>query len=163
MNKDQKNKIVDKLAGAYAALDILLKENDPELKAIELETLAAETLERITEITRRLCLNGTKSFMRGWPVVYDGLNFRYVDTGAIARADLQDSRPCVRCGRPPTPEGHDACLGELEGVVSACCGHGKEESYRVNESERVSLQATSQRMSSWKLRRVKKNEEVSHE
>ncbi|MHB8896921.1 MAG: hypothetical protein ACYC99_17340 [Candidatus Geothermincolia bacterium] len=33
-------------------------------------------------------------------------------------------RPCKRCGRPPTPEGHDACLGHLPGVRSACCGHG---------------------------------------
>lgn len=138
MNKDQKDKIIGTLAGAYAALDILLKQNDPELKAMELETLAAETLERITEITNRLCLNGVKSFLRGWPVVYDGLNFRYVDTGAIAGARLQDSRPCARCGRPPTPEGHDACLGKIDGVVSACCGHGKEEPYRVKENGEIS-------------------------
>ena len=33
-------------------------------------------------------------------------------------------RPCTRCGRMPTPEGYDACLGHIEGVTSACCGHG---------------------------------------
>lgn len=26
----------------------------------------------------------------------------------------------------PTPDGHDACLGELPGVKYACCGHGVE-------------------------------------
>lgn len=33
-------------------------------------------------------------------------------------------RPCGHCGRPNTPEGHDACLGTLPGVRNACCGHG---------------------------------------
>lgn len=32
--------------------------------------------------------------------------------------------PCAHCGRAPTPEGHDACLGALPGVTAACCGHG---------------------------------------
>ena len=31
---------------------------------------------------------------------------------------------CVKCGELPTPEGHDACLGELPGLMNACCGHG---------------------------------------
>jgi len=33
-------------------------------------------------------------------------------------------RPCVRCGKPPTSNGHDSCLGKLPDVVHACCGHG---------------------------------------
>tara|TARA_R100000322_G_scaffold52917_2_gene32857 strand:+ start:397 stop:654 length:258 start_codon:yes stop_codon:yes gene_type:complete len=35
---------------------------------------------------------------------------------------------CVKCGLPPTPEGHDGCLGTLpESVVmNACCGHGED-------------------------------------
>ena len=40
-------------------------------------------------------------------------------------------RPCRRCGRSPTAEGYDACIGYLPGVFSACCGHGQEESYCV--------------------------------
>lgn len=39
------------------------------------------------------------------------------------------SRPCTRCGRYPTQEGHDACLGRIEGVTTACCGHGVEEPF----------------------------------
>ena len=32
---------------------------------------------------------------------------------------------CAKCGLPPTPEGHDGCLGTLVGnVMNACCGHG---------------------------------------
>lgn len=31
---------------------------------------------------------------------------------------------CGRCGKPDTPEGHDGCLGNLPGVMNACCGHG---------------------------------------
>ena len=33
-------------------------------------------------------------------------------------------RPCVRCGKEPAHEGHDACLGYIAGVSSVCCGHG---------------------------------------
>jgi hypothetical protein len=32
--------------------------------------------------------------------------------------------PCALCHRPPSPEGFDACLGEIPGAISACCGHG---------------------------------------
>lgn len=39
------------------------------------------------------------------------------------------SRPCTRCGEYPTQEGHDACIGHVEGVTTACCGHGVEEPF----------------------------------
>lgn len=42
-----------------------------------------------------------------------------------------ERRPCKRCGCAPTPEGHDACLGQLPSVRSACCGHGVEPGYIV--------------------------------
>jgi len=32
---------------------------------------------------------------------------------------------CHKCKLPPSPEGHDGCLGTLPGpVMNACCGHG---------------------------------------
>lgn len=62
--------------------------------------------------------------MRGHPVIFDGDVWRYAD-GTPA----DGSRPCVSCGLPPTPEGHDACLGTLPGVTAACCGHGVEKGY----------------------------------
>lgn len=62
---------------------------------------------------------------RGHEIYFDGENWRYTDTNEI---DI-DKRPCKRCGRLPTEEGYDACLGRVEGATSACCGHGVEEGY----------------------------------
>jgi len=42
-------------------------------------------------------------------------------------------RPCIRCGSMPTLEGYDACLGKLNNVVSACCGHGISKKYIFKE------------------------------
>jgi hypothetical protein len=33
-------------------------------------------------------------------------------------------RQCGHCEAKQTKEGHDACLGELPGLMNACCGHG---------------------------------------
>ena len=60
------------------------------------------------------------SFLRGHPIEYVNNQWLYSDT----KKPADDSRACTRCGRHPTPEGHDACLGKLEGVTAACCGHG---------------------------------------
>jgi len=68
-----------------------------------------------------------RAFQSGHPLVYQGGAWRYGDTGELATV----VRPCVRCGEMPTPEGHDACLGHLKGVTSACCGHGVEEPFEV--------------------------------
>jgi hypothetical protein len=36
-----------------------------------------------------------------------------------------EQEPCNNCKKYKTYEGHDGCLGELDGVANACCGHGK--------------------------------------
>lgn len=78
-----------------------------------------------------VCVNGkqevtvTKSYSRGWEIYYDGKDWRYSDNHQI----VDDSRPCKRCGRMPTKEGYDACLGHIDGAKSACCGHGVEEAF----------------------------------
>jgi len=59
---------------------------------------------------------------RGWPIEFRSGAWVYRDTGR----PITGTRVCRRCGRPPTPEGHDACLGVVPGVASACCGHGAE-------------------------------------
>lgn len=46
----------------------------------------------------------------------------FADTGEEYVAGQE--RACAQCGKHPTAEGHDACLGELPGVSFACCGHG---------------------------------------
>ena len=73
------------------------------------------------------------SYSRGWEIYYDVDKevWRYSDNDQIH----DDSRPCKRCGRIPTKEGHDACLGHIEGAIAACCGHGVEESYVIKEDE----------------------------
>ena len=57
---------------------------------------------------------------RGNKIVYTN-KWVYADSGAPIDTE---ERPCTRCGRMPTPEGYDACLGYIEGAASACCGHG---------------------------------------
>ena len=71
------------------------------------------------------------SFMRGHTIVWskERQAWLYVDTKKIA----DDSRACIKCNQLPTKEGHDACLGYVEGIISACCGHGVEQSYMRKE------------------------------
>jgi len=46
----------------------------------------------------------------------------------------KEERPCTRCGRMPTKEGYDACLGYIPGATSACCGHGVSDPIMMVES-----------------------------
>lgn len=62
-----------------------------------------------------------EGFDHGHPTRWDGERWVYADTGEPVEGN---PRPCPRCGRPSTPEGHDACLGFISGARSACCGHG---------------------------------------
>jgi len=69
-------------------------------------------------------------YYRGHPIAFherDGV-WVYGDTGEPIK---NHPRPCPRCGMPPTPEGHDWCLGHIPGAVSACCGHGVEPPFRM--------------------------------
>lgn len=66
-------------------------------------------------------------YSRGHLIRWDGAVWRYADDGTPATAE----RPCVACGVLAAPLGPDPCLGVLEGVSSACCGHGVEEPYVV--------------------------------
>jgi len=64
------------------------------------------------------------TYMRGHKIYsHNGRNWFYFDDGSVA----DDSRPCKRCGRKPTPEGYDACTGHVPGAISVCCGHGVKE------------------------------------
>lgn len=69
------------------------------------------------------------SKLRGYEIEEKDGEFFYQDNGQPTAETWKD-RPCGHCGIYNTPEGHDACLGELPGVMNACCGHGNiEESY----------------------------------
>lgn len=60
------------------------------------------------------------SHIRGHLAEYENGHWRYVDDKTLAI----DNRPCARCGKMPTSEGYDACLGYIPGALWACCGHG---------------------------------------
>ena len=64
----------------------------------------------------------TYGYARGWMIIWDAKKkeWFYKDNGKL----LDDNRACKRCGKLPTKEGHDACLGTIPGVENACCGHG---------------------------------------
>ena len=73
------------------------------------------------------------SYHHGWPIVYmRNVGWVYKDT--LEQVAHAVDRPCPRCKRTPTADGHDACLGKLPGVSSACCGHGVTEPIRIKES-----------------------------
>ena len=72
------------------------------------------------------------AYSRGHPIQYAAGCWRYSDTGEPIDGH---ERPCARCGKMPTPEGYDACLGHIDGATSACCGHGVEAPYIVMEGD----------------------------
>lgn len=75
-----------------------------------------------------------KSYCRGWEIVRREGRWVYADTGKACWGP-NDRRPCKKCGKEPTAEGHDACLGILPGVASACCGHGVYKGWVTTEAE----------------------------
>ncbi len=77
--------------------------------------------------------------LRGHPIYWDGLRWRYVDNDEPTAIKTQAQRSCGVCNEPRTPEGHDPCLGTLPGVMNACCGHGnpKEAYVQIDSSREV--------------------------
>ena len=63
------------------------------------------------------------SKLRGYDIEYINNEWVYSDTKKSTISTFE-SRPCGHCGKYNTLEGHDACLGELKGIMNACCGHG---------------------------------------
>ena len=84
-----------------------------------------------TDVQKELRQMTARSHSRGHHIEYNGKEWIWTDTKEPIE---ENERPCKRCGRMPTPEGHDACLGTLEGVSSACCGHGIKEPYIIREA-----------------------------
>lgn len=54
--------------------------------------------------------------------IIDGVHV-YSDTKEPTAINYKN-RPCGNCGKHYTEEGHDGCLGTLQGLMNACCGHG---------------------------------------
>ena len=68
----------------------------------------------------------TTSHHRGHIIYWDGQEWRYLTDNLSIK---NNERPCIRCGKYPSPEGHDACLGYIPNVRNACCGHGVRAGY----------------------------------
>jgi len=81
----------------------------------------------MTCIGIRLMVAGTRFRGHAAYTCDNGKHWYYSDNGEMAvdaRRGIVNERPCIKCGRMSGPEGYDACLGFIEGVSGACCGHG---------------------------------------
>lgn len=77
------------------------------------------------------------SKLRGHDIETQNGVWVYSDTKERVQ-DTWKQRPCGKCDKEFTPEGHDPCLGTLEGVSNACCGHGHDEPYvQFEDGKRV--------------------------
>lgn len=65
----------------------------------------------------------SKSQLRGHEIEHNGKEWIYSDNKK-STIETHKSRPCGKCGKHETKEGHDACLRTLPGLMNACCGHG---------------------------------------
>lgn len=65
----------------------------------------------------------TIGYLRGHEITCIDDKCFYTDNGEPTASTYKD-RPCKKCNKVYTKEGHDACLGTLKGVLNACCGHG---------------------------------------
>jgi hypothetical protein len=59
---------------------------------------------------------------RGHSIIFVSRKWVYADTNQ--EVSKNKNRDCGYCGKSNTKNGHDGCLGELPGVINACCGHG---------------------------------------
>ena len=81
-----------------------------------------------------------ESYLRGHKIRYDMKTKEWVYWDTEKPTDeTYNERPCGNCGKKPTKEGHDACIGTLKGVINACCGHGKETGAYVQFSDGFSV------------------------
>ncbi len=76
---------------------------------------------------------------RGHRIIKVGHNdWTYADTGEPTLSD--PFRECGHCNLPNREDDHDACLGEIPGLMNACCGHGVDDDAYVQFSDGSVLQ-----------------------
>jgi len=71
------------------------------------------------------------AYQRGHKIIYND-DWVYADN----KQSISIERPCIRCGKMPTKEGYDACLGYIKGIKSACCGHGIKQKILIYEKRK---------------------------
>jgi len=78
------------------------------------------------------CKHSWKNMYRGHKIYeFNGAWF-YLDNNMSVAGP---ARECGHCKKENTKEGHDACVGHLDSVMNACCGHGKDSSAYVQFSD----------------------------
>ena len=64
--------------------------------------------------------------------------WKYADNDSLVK-DNHKKRPCGKCSKFPTQEGHDSCLKTLPNVKNACCGHGVPSDAYIQFNDGVSI------------------------
>jgi hypothetical protein len=98
-------------------------------------------LKTLVTYLRARFIGTSWAYIRGTRAVYRFKRWRWAEPPyEYIPVDLV-KLPCTRCGRPPTREGYDACVGHVEGATSVCCGHGVEPPIIMGEGPDVELLA----------------------
>lgn len=66
------------------------------------------------------------STLNGYKIEHNGTEWVFSDNGESTVATYKE-RPCGYCNKHSINEGfesYDACIGKVDGLINACCGHG---------------------------------------
>ncbi|CAM0104707.1 hypothetical protein MYOV065v1_p0039 [Vibrio phage PS15B.2] len=68
----------------------------------------------------------SKSKLNGHEIEHNGTEWVFSDTGE-STIKTHNKRPCGHCNKHAIADGdelYDACIGKVDGLINACCGHG---------------------------------------
>lgn len=64
--------------------------------------------------------------LNGYQIEHNGVEWVFSDTNKPT-IKYNQKRPCGNCHKHPIQDGfesYDACIGKVDGLMNACCGHG---------------------------------------
>lgn len=71
------------------------------------------------------------AYFRGWKITWEDNKWVYMDTKEPTPMFGGKIRPCKKCGKIFSLNSYDPCLGYLDGVKQACCGHGVRKEFYI--------------------------------
>lgn len=95
--------------------------------------------------------------LRGHPIEQLNGTWVFADTKEPTITTWKQ-RPCGHCGLHNTKEGHDGCLGTLNGVMNACCGHGDVDDAYIQFSNGFIIRGIYAKRYMAEVKRVKRND-----